>query len=108
MIVSSFDLGAVDVCREIAPEIATAWLTSGQEIAAAAPIAREHGHAWLNPDRDAALRATAGDIAAARASGVRVSVWTVDEPGDITTLAAAGVDAIITDVPDVAIAALGE
>jgi glycerophosphoryl diester phosphodiesterase len=108
VIVSSFELGAVDACREFAPEIATAWLTSGQEIAQAAPIAVEHGHAWLNPDRNAALRAAAADIAAAQRSGVRVSVWTVDDPGEIASLAAAGVDAIITNVPDVARAALGE
>ena len=38
-IVSSFDLGAVDACHEHAPEFATAWLTSGQEIATAAAIA---------------------------------------------------------------------
>ena len=64
----------------------------------------EHGHAWLNPDRAAALRASPADIAAAHASGVRVNVWTVDEPDDIAALVAAGVDAIITNVPDVALA----
>jgi glycerophosphoryl diester phosphodiesterase len=106
VIVSSFDLGAVDACRERAPEIATAWLTSGQEITATAPIVRERGHAWLNPDRVAALRAAPDVVDAAQRSGVRVSVWTVDEPGEIAALAAAGVDAIITNVPDVAIAAL--
>jgi glycerophosphoryl diester phosphodiesterase len=107
-IVSSFDLAAIDACHERAPELATAWLTSGQEISAAAPIALEHGHEWLNPDRDAALRAAPDDVAAARKSGVRVSVWTVDEPAEIATLAAVGVDAIITNVPDVAIAALAK
>jgi glycerophosphoryl diester phosphodiesterase len=107
LIVSSFDLGAVDACREFAPEIATAWLTSGQEIAAAASIAADRGHGWLNPDRAAALRASTGDIARAQQSGVRVSVWTVDDPVEIATLADAGVDAIITNVPDVAVAALG-
>ena len=81
----------------IAPEIATGWLTSGQEVAAAAAVAAEHGHAWLNPDRAAALRAPAADIAAAQRAGVRVSVWTVDEPDEIATLADAGIDAIITE-----------
>ena len=106
VIVSSFDLGAIDACREFAPEIATAWLTSRQDVAKAAPIAREHGHVWLHPDREAALRATAADIAAAQRSGLHVNVWTVDDPGEITTLADAGVDAIITDVPDVALRTL--
>jgi glycerophosphoryl diester phosphodiesterase len=105
-IVSSFDLGAVDASLAFAPEITTGWLTSGQQIATAAAIAIEHGHAWLNPDRVSALRATPAEIADAQRSGLRVNVWTVDEPSEIATLAAAGVDAIITDVPDVALAAL--
>jgi glycerophosphoryl diester phosphodiesterase len=107
VIVSSFDLGAIDASRAFAPEIATGWLTSGQEVAVAAAIAAEHGHAWLNPDRAAALRASPEAIADAQRSGLRINVWTVDEPGEITVLAAAGVDAIITDVPDVALDALG-
>jgi glycerophosphoryl diester phosphodiesterase len=37
---------------------------------------------------------------------LRVSVWTVDDPGEVSVLAAAGVDAIITNVPDVALSAL--
>jgi glycerophosphoryl diester phosphodiesterase len=103
VIVSSFDLGAVDASRAFATDVTTGWLTSGQEVAAAAPITAEHGHAWLNPDRAAALRASHDDIAAAQKNGVRVNVWTVDERDEITTLAAAGVDAVITDVPDVAL-----
>jgi glycerophosphoryl diester phosphodiesterase len=106
VIVSSFDLGAVDVAREIAPDVATGWLTSGQELAAAAATAREHGHAWLNPDRAVALRTKPNDIAAAQRRGVRVNVWTVDDPEEMTTLAAAGVDALITNAPDVALETL--
>jgi glycerophosphoryl diester phosphodiesterase len=103
---SSFDLGALDACHAFAPEIATGWLTSGQDVAAAAKIAAEHGHAWLNPDRDAALRASSGDIAAAHKAKLRVNAWTIDDPGEIATLAKAGVDAIITNVPDVALESL--
>jgi len=105
-VVSSFDLGAVDAFAGFAPEIPTGWLTSGQNVTAAAAIATEHGHAWLNPDRASALKATPAEIADVRGSGPRLSVWTVDEPTDIVTLAEAGVDAIITNVPDVALAAL--
>ncbi|MDQ1381103.1 MAG: glycerophosphoryl diester phosphodiesterase [Actinomycetota bacterium] len=106
IIVSSFDLGAVDACRAFATDITTGWLTSGQEVAAAVPVTAEHGHAWLNADRAAALRASPDEIAAAQKAGVRVNVWTVDEREEITSLAAAGVDAIITDVPDVALEVL--
>jgi glycerophosphoryl diester phosphodiesterase len=107
-VVSSFDLGAIDAYAAFAPEIATAWLTSGQDIAPAAAIAAEHGHGWLNPDRVSALRASVDEILDAQRSGLRVSVWTVDDPDEIATLAAAGVDAIITDVPDVALEVLKE
>jgi glycerophosphoryl diester phosphodiesterase len=107
IIISSFDLGAVDASRSFAPDLATGWLTSGQEISSAAVIAAEHGHAWLNADRGAALRASADEFEAARALGLRVTVWTVDEPDEVVALAAAGVDAIITDVPDLALRALG-
>jgi glycerophosphoryl diester phosphodiesterase len=103
LIVSSFDLGAVDAARASAPDIPTGWLTSGQEIAVAALMAREHGHVWLNPDRAVALRTAPEDIAEAQRNGVRVNVWTVDDPEDVAALAVAGVDALITNTPDVAL-----
>lgn len=103
IIISSFDLATVDACRAFAPELATGWLTSGQDLGRGAAIAAEHGHAWLNPDRAVALRALPEEIAAAQKAGVRVNVWTVDDRDEIAALAAAGVDAIITDVPDVAL-----
>lgn len=40
--------------------------------------------------------------------GYRVMVWTVDPPEAITRWAAAGVDGIITNTPDRALAALGQ
>ena len=83
-IVSSFELVAVDLALEYAPggQIKTGWLTHGQEIGAAARIAVDHGHAWLNPDSRSALAAGAQGIADAHAAGLRVSVWTVDDPDD--------------------------
>ena len=106
IIVSSFDIGAIDASRGFAPDIATGWLTSGQELAAAAAVTSGHGHTWLNPDRVAALRAGPDDVAAAQKSGLRVNVWTVDDREEIATLAAMGVDALITNVPDVALEVL--
>jgi len=106
VIVSSFDLGAVDAARAMAPEVATAWLTSGQELAVGAATAREHGHAWLNPDRAVALRTKPDEIADAQRNGVRVNVWTVDDPTEMAALATAGVDALITNAPDVALETL--
>jgi glycerophosphoryl diester phosphodiesterase len=108
VIVSSFDLEAVDACRALAPELTTAWLTGGKELLDAARTAVAHGHAWLHPDRTAALAAPAGDVDAVHALGCSIDVWTVDDPAEIGELAARGVDGIITNVPDVALAALAE
>ncbi|GAA2184865.1 glycerophosphodiester phosphodiesterase [Brooklawnia cerclae] len=47
------------------------------------------------------------DIARAHEAGVRVHAWTVDDPEQVRGLAAQGIDAIITNVPDEARAALG-
>ena len=105
-VLSSFDLNAVDRARACAPGLETGWLTHGQDVPAAARIAADHGHAWLNPDARAALGAGADGIAAAHEAGLRVSVWTVDDITDARTLAADGVDIVITNTPDRLIAAL--
>ena len=105
-IVSSFYIGAIDLAREYAPRLTTGWLTHGQDVDAAARIAADHGHGWLNPDWSAALAAGESGIAAAHAAGLLVSVWTVDDPDDARTLAAAGVDIVISNVPDVVIGAI--
>jgi glycerophosphoryl diester phosphodiesterase len=112
VIVSSFDLDAVDAVRALDPRVVTAWLTAGLPPATTIPIVADRGHTWLNPDRATMTKgsdegpAVDGAVREAAAHGVRLAVWTVDEPVDITGLAAAGVDAIITNVPDVALAVL--
>ncbi|MDQ1479765.1 MAG: glycerophosphoryl diester phosphodiesterase, partial [Actinomycetota bacterium] len=106
MIVSSFDLAAVDRARAVASDLATAWLTHGQAVVAAAEIAAAHGHPWLNADGGAALEAGTDGIALAHRAGVLVGTWTVDDPEAARTLAAAGADIIITNVPDVVLEAV--
>ncbi|HTK16033.1 MAG TPA: glycerophosphodiester phosphodiesterase [Acidimicrobiia bacterium] len=106
MVVSSFDLAAVDRARAVAPDLATAWLTHGQAVVAAAEIAAAHGHPWLNADGGAALEAGADGIALAHRAGVLVGTWTVDDPEAARTLGAAGADIIITNVPDVVLEAV--
>lgn len=106
VVVSSFDLAAVDLAREYAPHLATGWLTHGQAVATTAKVAARRGHPWLNPDVGAAREAGGDEIAVAHEAGVRVSVWTVDDPDAASALAVAGVDIIITNVPDVIISAI--
>jgi glycerophosphoryl diester phosphodiesterase len=105
-IVSSFAMDAVDLARAYAPHVVTGWLTHGMEVVAAAKITADHGHQWLNPDSVSALAAGAEGVDAAHRAGLRVSVWTVDDPDDARALAGAGVDAIISNAPDAIIAAL--
>ena len=104
-IVSSFALAAVDLAREHAPQLTTGWLTHGREVGDGARIAADHGHQWLNPDSAAAIAAGPEGIGAARAAVVFVCAWTVDRPDDARSLSAFGVDTIISNVPDVVIAA---
>jgi glycerophosphoryl diester phosphodiesterase len=109
VIVSSFELAAVDTARALDARIATAWLTSRLATTTTIPIAAARGHAWLHPDRATMMAASADGPAVnaavreAAAHGIRLDVWTVDEPDDIAALASAGVDAIITNVPDLAL-----
>jgi glycerophosphoryl diester phosphodiesterase len=108
VIVSSFELDAVDVVRTLDARVVTAWLTSGLPPATTLPIAATRGHAWLHPDRTTMIGADARTtVADAATHGVKLDVWTVDAPDEIAALAEAGVDAIITNVPDVALAVLG-
>lgn len=59
-------------------------------------IAAAGGDGWFPYRRDASAAA----IAEARAQGLKVGVWTVDDPVEMRTMLARGVDAICTDRPD--------
>jgi glycerophosphoryl diester phosphodiesterase len=59
------------------------------------------------PERQGRLRiVTPRLVAAAHRHGVEVHVWTVNEPDDMRRLVAMGVDGVVTDRADVALAAL--
>jgi glycerophosphoryl diester phosphodiesterase len=119
-LVSCFHLPSLDRVRERAPDLATAWLVIGPGVTisagdghvagAADPVAAlvaetaDHGHGALHPHH---AFVTADLVAAAHAAGVAVNTWTCDDPDRIRCLADAGVDAVITNVPDVALAVLG-
>jgi glycerophosphoryl diester phosphodiesterase len=106
VVVSSFDLGALGTLRAANARIPAAWLTSRQPVERCAPAAAERGVAWLHPDRGSVIDDPSGAVRVAHEHGLRIDVWTVNDANDVRALAAAGVDAIITDTPDVAIAAL--
>ena len=108
VLVSSFHLPTIDAVHGLDPTIRTGYLTVLHPAPLdAVAVAVAHGHAAVHPffgtlDADAAPAVAAG----AHASGVAVNTWTVNEPDDIARLAAVGIDAIVTDVPAIARAAL--
>ncbi|MFT2706108.1 glycerophosphodiester phosphodiesterase family protein [Clavibacter zhangzhiyongii] len=60
------------------------------------------------PSRVLGIRTESPDMVARLARGVReVHVWTVDDPEEMIRLVRAGVRGIVTDRPDLALAALG-
>ena len=119
LLVSCFHLPTVDRVRERAPKLATGWLVVGPGIGPlGAPIdtlggnalddtvtaVADGGHRALHPHH-AFVNSELVD--AAHAVGVAVNTWTADDPERIVWLAETGVDGVITNVPDVALAALG-
>jgi glycerophosphoryl diester phosphodiesterase len=103
-LVSSFNLNAIDTARSVDPAVATGLLVvPGFDPLAALDVAARRGHAALNPHHSAV---TPELVTRAHDLGLAVHTWTVDDPDRIRELAAFGVDAVITNVPDVAIAAL--
>ena len=104
VVVSSFSLPAIDAARAVDPTLATAWLTlPAYDQLEALATAAERGHVAIHPHDQAVTPAL---VAAAHDLGLSLTAWTVDEAERIRWLAAAGVDAVITNVPDVALAAL--
>ena len=120
--IQSFDWRTLQRVQQIAPEIPTVYLTAQQNfldnIAAGKPEgspwtagiqARDHrgsvarmvhaagGRVWSPFFRDV----DRAKVDEAHALGLRVVVWTVNLPDDITKMLDLGVDGIISDRPDV-------
>lgn len=119
--VQSFDWRSLQRVQVAAPELATAYLTAEQDWldnirrdeSDASPwlaghdieeaeglvpvlVSRAGGDIWSPYYRD--LREV--DLRDAHKLGLRVIVWTVNDPGDMASLIELGVDGIITDYPD--------
>jgi glycerophosphoryl diester phosphodiesterase len=103
LLVSSFHVPTLERVRALAPGLSTGWLAidAGPELveraAAGGHRALHPHHAFVTPEL----------VAAARASGIALNTWTVDDPERIRWLAGLGVDAVITNDPAGALAALG-
>lgn len=106
VLVSGFGLAAIDRVRALDPAIPTGYLASARwDQPKALQRAIDGGHAAFHPYH---LVVSPELVAQAHAAGLAVNTWTVDDPDRIRWLAeVCGVDAVITNVPDVALAALG-
>jgi glycerophosphoryl diester phosphodiesterase len=93
--IQSFDFRSLKVVEREAPEITTAYLTSGAN--SDPDKVRAAGARLWSPDfRDL----DAEKVAAARATGLRIIAWTVNEPTDIARALDMKLDGVISDYPD--------
>lgn len=105
VIVSSFHLGTIDRVTELAPQLATGWLWGlVDDVGALLDKAAARGHQAVHPHHAFVNEELVGR---AHALGLAVNAWTCNEPDRIRWLAEVGVDAVITDTPDIALDALG-
>jgi glycerophosphoryl diester phosphodiesterase len=97
VVFSSFAAESLVRLRERSASAAIAVLWSRRELAAALRLAGRVGATALHIRKDAA--APAG-VAEAATRGLAVRAWTVNEPGEFSDLAAAGVSGVFTDFPE--------
>lgn len=93
--IQSFDFRTLKVVEREAPEIGTVYLTDGKDSEPAA-VKAAGARTWSPNFRDL----TPAKVAAARAAGLRIVAWTVNEREDIARMLEAGIDGIISDYPD--------
>lgn len=106
--VMSFLESAISRVRELAPEIPTGLLlVPGDSFERGLKWVVEHGHAAVLPFDPDLGEDPAPNVALATSWGTRVGCYVVNEPKRMQQLAAAGLWGFVTDVPDVARAALG-
>lgn len=104
VVLSSFNLLAIERVRAVGPTIRRGFLTDPLwDQYRCLERAVEGGHHVLHPHH---LAVNAALVEACHAAGLGVTTWTVNDPDRMRWLADCGVDAIITDVIDVALAAL--
>lgn len=107
--VISFHETAIDRVRELDPTLRTGYLlVPGQQIDLALIWAAEHGHAGVHPWEGDLGADPLPLLAAARAAGLDVGCYVVNEPSRIRFLADCGLWGFVTDAPDVARRALDD
>jgi glycerophosphoryl diester phosphodiesterase len=114
LVVICFWAPTLDAIKKRNDRIALGYLTShvlpggmtGLSATENANICRDKGYHVSAPNH-AAPDLTAEHVAACRADGVQVHVWTTNEPADIEAAVAKDLDGITSDYPERVLAALG-
>lgn len=108
VLVISFNPRSIAVSKAVAPTVPTGFLTTDivppQQ---ALSHARREGHEMVLPAVTSLLAAGDRFVGEVHAAGLRLGTWTVDDPGTIRRLVDAGVDAVASNDPAAALAALG-
>ena len=105
-LVSSFRRETIDKVRAVAPTLRTAWLTPAvqpHDVDEVVASLVAMGHVALHPWVGLLTREL---VEACHAAGVQVNTWTCDDPERMAELIEWKVDAICTNVPDVALSVL--
>lgn len=102
-LISAFSWETLEACRAVAPGIATAWLVSkigNDRISMVAAAGHSAVHPW-EPG------VTAEFVDRCHSAGLAVNAWTCNDADRLVEIAGFGVDGVCTDVPDLALRALG-
>jgi len=101
-LLSSFRLRTIERCRLLDPSVPTAWLTFqlGREVVERAVAG---GHTAVHPWEPMVV---AEQVEQCHEAGLLVNTWTCNDRDRARALVDAGVDGVITDVPDVMVTAL--
>jgi len=96
IIISSFNHYSVARFKAIAPEIKCGFL-EGDWILDFGRYASEHGVEYVHPCYNTVIEDSALEI---NANGVGINTWTVNEPKEVIRLFELGVNAVISNYPD--------
>jgi glycerophosphoryl diester phosphodiesterase len=104
VLISSFNWLSIERVRSMQPELATGFLTTAAiDPRASLVYAVSKGHSFVLPQAPALYEAGEAFVKEAHDQGLLVGTWTVDDPDAMALLFTMGVDAVATNVPEVAV-----
>lgn len=102
-LISSWSSATIGACRGAAPEIETAFLCQDLSLSGAQRVAAA-GHLAAHPH---VSKVTEELVENCHSVGLAVNTYTCNDADRIVALADLGVDGVCTDIPDIALSALG-